>query len=299
MSPEPRISPEGEAPVPRRPEGPSRWAAFARPQIFLPREHGGWFLFLAPLAVGIGVAGQWNHSALAFAVAALALYMGRRPLELAMRSLQGKRLRDDLPAVLAWLAIYGALAAAAGCALLLSDRLRGLAPLGLAGAGLLALQLWATATRRARTFWSEVIATTGLSLAATGAHYAAAGAWTITAWVLWALMSVIGVGGVLYSRWRLRRRRLSANLADEEGPRAVPRTSVIVHYGGGLILVLLLGLVGLAPCAVAPLYAVLLARVLWGTRPGASPDRTVLAIGLGEGVAVILSAVWIIAAYRV
>lgn len=27
---------------------------------FLPREHGGWLLFLVPLAVGPGVAGQWN-----------------------------------------------------------------------------------------------------------------------------------------------------------------------------------------------------------------------------------------------
>jgi len=40
------------------------------------------------------------------------------------------------------------------------------------------------------------------------------------------------------------------------------------------------------------------ARVAWGTRPAARPDRTVLAIGLGEGIATIASGVWIAAAYR-
>jgi hypothetical protein len=59
-----------------RSNGPSAWwAAFRRPQTFLPREHGGWFLFLVPLAVGLAVAGRWNGRGLAFAVAALALIL--------------------------------------------------------------------------------------------------------------------------------------------------------------------------------------------------------------------------------
>jgi hypothetical protein len=264
----------------------------------LPREHGGWFLFLVPLAVGLGVAWQWNGRALAFVIAALALFLCRQPLDLVLRSLRAKRARSDLPAALAWLAIYGALATVMGGGLLLRDRLWGLAPLAIVGAGLLALQLWAVAARLARTLWSEVIGTAGLSLAAAGAHYVATGVWSRTAPILWALMAIVGVGGVLYSRWRLRRRRLSARLAVEEGPQAPPRISVLSHYGSGLTLVLLLAVAGWVPWAVAPLYVGLLARVAWGTRPTARPDRTVLAIGLGEGIATIISGVWIVAAYR-
>lgn len=265
---------------------------------YLPREHGGWFLFLVPLAVGLGVGWQWNGRGLLFAAAALALFLARQPLDLALKAWRGKRTRADLSALLILLAFYTALVVICGGVLLLRDRLWGLVPLAAAGAGLLALQLWAAAARLARTAWSEVIGTAGLALAASGAHYAAAGRWTVTAPVLWVLMAVVGVGGVLYSRWRLRRRRLAMRAREDELPAAAPRVSVLAHYAIGLILAVLLAGLGWAPWSVAPLYALLLVRVAWGTRPAARPDRTVLAIGLGEGIATILSGVWIVAAYR-
>ncbi|MGC8781318.1 MAG: YwiC-like family protein [Anaerolineae bacterium] len=265
---------------------------------YLPREHGGWFLFLVPLAVGLGVAGQWNGRGPAFAVAALALFLARPPLELALKAWRGKRTRADLPALLLCLAFYAALVAAAGGVLLLRERLWGLLPLAAASAGLLALQLWAAAARLARTAWSEVIGTAGLALAAPGAHYAAVGRWTATAIALWILMAVVGVGGVLYSRWRLRRRRAAARVREDELPAAPPRVSVLAHYALGLILAAALAWLGWAPWAVTPLYGLLLIRVAWGARPAARPDRTVLAIGLGEGIATIVSGLWIVLAYR-
>lgn len=266
----------------------------------LPKEHGGWFLFLVPLAVGLGVAGQLNGRAIAFIAAALALFFARQPLDMTLRSWRGKRTRADLSAVLAWLAVCALLIALASAYLFFVVRLWGLLPLGIVGAGLLALQLWAGSARLARTLWSEVIGAAGLALAAAGAHYAAVGAWTVTAPALWLLLAVVGVGGVLYSRWRLRRRRLALKMTveGEGGVPAPPRVSVLSHYAGGLALALLLALAGWTPWAATPLYLLLFARVAWGTRPAAQADRTVLAIGLGEGIATIVSGLWIVAAYR-
>ncbi len=263
----------------------------------LPKEHGSWFLFLVPLAVGLGVAGGVNARAGAFVIAALGLFFARQPLDVVWRA---GHTRADMPPALIWLIVCALLVVGAGIYLLPVARLWGLLPLGLAGAGLLALQLWAARARLARTLWSEVIGTAGLALAAAGAHYAATGAWTVTAPVLWLLMAVVGVGGVLYSRWRLRRRRLALRMAanGEGAIAAPPRVSVLTHYGGGLALALLLALFGWAPWAVTPLYLLLLLRVAWGTRPAARPDRTVLAIGLGEGIATIASGLWVVAAYR-
>jgi len=96
----------------------------------------------------------------------------------------------------------------------------------------------------------------------------------------------------------LRRRRLALKIAAEGVSSAAPRVSVLSHYGGGLALVLLLALAGWTPWAVTPLYLLLFVRVAWGTRPAARPDRTVLAIGLGEGIATIVSGLWVVAAYR-
>ena len=173
------------------------WRAFRRPRTFLPQEHGGWFLFLTPLAVGLLVARQMNDRGLGFALAALAVFLARQPLDLAIRSLSGTRTRADLPAVLAWLAIYGGLVAGVGGYLLFVQKLWGLIPLAAAGAGLLALQLWAGSTRKARTIWAEVIGTAGLALSAAGGHYAATGAGSPTALALWLLLAGEGVGGVL------------------------------------------------------------------------------------------------------
>lgn len=275
-----------------------QWRSFLEPKTFLPREHGGWFLFLVPLATGLGVSEEWNGRGLMFATAASALFLARQPLDLALKAWRGKRTRADLPALLTWLAIYGGIAAAAGGALLLHERLWGLLPLGAAGAGLLVLQVWAAAARLARTLWSEVIGAAGLALAAPGAHYAATGSWSATTFALWTLMAIVGVGGVLYSRWRLRRRRLAARVNSEELPPAPPRISVLSHYGAGAALAVALAWWGWAPWAIVPLYIILLGRVAWGTRPTARPDRTVLAIGLGEGIATIVSGAWIVAAYH-
>jgi hypothetical protein len=272
--------------------------AAPRFRAYLPKEHGGWFLFLTPLAVGLAVAWQWNRAALAFVIAGLALFLLRPPLELALKAWRGTRTPSDLPALHAWLFIYGALIAAAGSSLLFLDGRWGLIPLGAIGAGLIGLQLWAANARLARTLWSELIGTAGLSLAAAGAHYAATGAWSVTAVALWLLLAIIGIGGVLYSRWRLRRRRLAARLSSDEVPAAPPRVSVLSHYAGGLALILLLAALGWTPATIIPLYAILLARVALGTRPRARPDRTVLAIGLGEGIVTLLAGAWIGVAYR-
>lgn len=121
---------EDSSPSQERSRASPFWAAFFRPPTFLPQEHGGWFLFLTPLAVGLAVGGAWNGRAAAFVVAALATFLIRQPLDLALRSLAGKRPRADLPAVATWLGIYAVLAALAGGYLLLGARLWGMLPLG-------------------------------------------------------------------------------------------------------------------------------------------------------------------------
>lgn len=271
---------------------PGRWKGL------LPKEHGGWFLFLVPLAVGLGVAGRFDGRAAAFVITALALFLARRPLDLAIKSWRSKRTRSDLLLPFAWLVVCALSIGIAGAYLLLAARLWGILLLGVVGTGLLALQLWAATARLARTLWSEVIGTAGLALAAPGAHYAATGSWSTTTFALWALMAIVGVGGVLYSRWRLRRRRLAARVNSEELPLAPPRISVLSHYGAGAALAAALAWWGWAPWAIVPLYIILLGRIARGTRPTARPDRTVLAIGLGEGIATIVSGAWIIVAYH-
>ena len=80
-------------------------------------------------------------------------------------------------------------------------------------------------------------------------------------------------------------------------PLAAPRVSVIGHYALVLVAAIVLAVAGWAPWAVTPLFALLLGRVILGTRPSAAPDRTVLAIGLGEGIVSLATGAWVIAAF--
>jgi hypothetical protein len=268
--------------------------AFTRPRTFLPQEHGGWFLFLAPLAVGLAVGGTLNGGVLVFVLAALAVFLLRQPLDLAVKALRNQRSRADLPALAAWMIIEGLVIASAGGYLVLGAGYLGLLPIGLLGAGFLATQVWASQARQARTAWSEVVGTAGLSLTAGAGYYVASGDWSSTGLALWLLCTAQGVGGVLYSRWRLRRRRLAAK---DGGTGDVPRASIWMHFAGALGLAVLLAGFGWAPWAVVPLYATLLIRVLRGTRHAAPPDASVKAIGLGEGLATIIGAAWLVAAF--
>jgi hypothetical protein len=281
------------------------WRAFTRPRTFLPQDHGSFVLFAAPLAVGIGVGRAWGPRVVAFAVAALALFLLRQPLDLLIRGLRGKRTAADRPAVAAWVGIYTALALAAGAYLLLAVHLWGLLWLIVPAAGIVALQLWASAARQSRAGWNEVIGVAGLGLAAPGAYYVATGAWSATAFALWALAALQGIGGVLYSRWRLARRQAALRAAATSRSTVVSRYEaarpvgvVVGHQMAAVVGALALAAVGWAPWIVAPFYVLLLARVLWGTRPGAAPDRTIIGIGTSEFVATALTAVWLVLAFR-
>jgi hypothetical protein len=60
---------------------------------------------------------------------------------------------------------------------------------------------------------------------------------------------------------------------------------------------LLMALAGWVPWSVTPLYGLLLARAGFGTRPSAVPDRSVMIIGVSEGIVTIMAGAWIVLAF--
>jgi hypothetical protein len=272
----------------------SFWQTFVKSRTFLPPEHGSWVLFVTPLAVGGLVGRNWNWPVPVMPLVALALFLSRQPLDLALKTWRGKRPGRDLPAVLAWLAIDGLVGLVAGAYLLWATRLWGLVVLGAAALALMILQLWALQTRLHRTAWIEVLGTLGLGLGGAGMYYVARGAWSPTVLALALLPALQGAGGVLYARWRLRQRRLFLQHKDVT---KLARSNLLIYHATSLAVAIALAETTRAPWSVVPLYLLLLLRAAWGMRRTASPARSVQSIGAAEGVVTLISAAWVVLAF--
>ncbi len=221
----------------------------------LPREHGAWAMFIAPLVVGIGAipsprleAGAGG--AVLFALTAFGFFLLRFPLTLAIKA----RTPDARASALRWSALYAALTLACGAALLISTRLWLLVPLGFLGFGTLGFYLWLVARRAETSVWGEWIGIAGLALGAPGAYLVGAGAPDATAIALYALCALYFGGTVLYIKFKVR-----------EQSRLVPKTFAEKLWAGRASIVY---------------HALVFALVAYCAATGALPALTVIAFGL-------------------
>jgi hypothetical protein len=215
----------------------------------LPREHGAWAMFVAPLLVGIGAAGIVNFELALFVLTAFGFFLLRYPLMLAIKS------RSNTARVTAWQwsAVYGALTVVAGTALLLTSQLWSLIPIGLAGFISLVVYLWYAAHRAEMTTMGEWVGIAGLVLASPGAYLVATHRLDATAWALYFLNVLYFGGTVFYVKFRVREQpRLAKAPTDWRLRLWAGRITLLYHFLaiGTVVLFALLGLVpALVPLA--------------------------------------------------
>jgi hypothetical protein len=84
---------------------------FLKRHIALPNEHGAWVFLLSPLLIGLfagrAAGGAWTAAAGWLCLAALAAFLLRQPVSMAVKAQAGRRSRADLPAAVFWIAVYG------------------------------------------------------------------------------------------------------------------------------------------------------------------------------------------------
>jgi hypothetical protein len=187
-----------------------------------PREHGAWFMLLAPL--GLGLAAPERPAlpvAALLTAAALAAFLAQ---DAARRLWRGQRP----PGLMGWLGVWATLAGAAGITLLVT---RGSAPLvAIAGAGVAAFGVELgieRSRRRSLQAGSDLLAAAALALSAPaavtlgGGDAASRGLW------LWVLCFVFFTSAVAHVRLLLAWARLRR--ASLEAVRRAARPSLVVH----------------------------------------------------------------------
>jgi hypothetical protein len=227
--------------------------------VALPAEHGGWGFLLEPLVLGLVLAPSW--AGLAIAVAAVAAFLARHPLKLALADRARGARYPRTPwaeAFAAGYALAGAAAFSAAVAVAPTTvwaPLAAAAPLGLA-------QLALDARQRGRNLGAELAG--AVALGASVSMIALAGGWALwPALALWAILAARAVASVIYIRARLR---LDRGLAP--GGHTTWTSHLLA-----LAAVVVLAAAGLAPWLAAMAFVVLLLRAAQGLSARRRPVR--------------------------
>lgn len=244
---------------------------YFRKQIFLPQDHGSWVFILSPLLIGLFAGGRFNFASLDLIIAAMAAFLIRQPVTIAVKAYSGRRARTDLAAAYFWVAVYGMIIVLALTGLVLAG-LGYILYLAIPGVPVLAWHLWLVSRREERKQAGvELIATGVLSLAAPAAYWVGVGRYDPTGWWLWILVWMQTAASIVYAYLRLEQRDLANNavLSDlskgaapsplwKKGFRAFAYTTL------NLAASLALGLASVLPRFIFVPYLVQWSETVWG-----------------------------------
>ena len=259
---------------------------FFRKQIFLPQDHGSWVFIFSPLLVGLFAGGQFTPTSLSLVVAAVAAFLIRQPITMAVKAYSGRRPKDDLPAARFWIAVYGVIAMAALISLIVHGFFFILF-LAVPGVPVFAWHLWLVSRREERRQAGvEIVAIGVLSLAAPAAYWVGVGHYDPLGWWLWILTWMQGAASIIYAYLRLEQRDQRQVPERSERWRMGSRAALYTSFN--LASFLTLGLVSVLPRLIFIPYLVQWMETMWGiTHPavGWKPTR----IGIRQ---LIVSVLW-------
>jgi len=269
-------------------------ASYFRKQIFLPQDHGSWVFILSPLLVGLFAGGRFNYASFNLVIAAMAAFLMRQPITLAVKAYSGRRAKDDLPAARFWVAVYGFIALLSLTALTL-EGFGYILYLAVPGVAVFAWHLWLVSRRaERRQAGVEIIATGVLSLVAPAAFWIGVGRYDPFGWWLWALTWLQAAASIVYAYLRLGQREQACpeprRRAEGQGRSALWKMGwrAALYASFNLASSLTLGLVSVLPRFLFIPYLLQWIETMWGvTHPaiGWRPTR----IGIRQ---LIVSALW-------
>lgn len=244
--------------------------------IALPSEHGAWVFLISPLLIGMATGGL-RPASLLLIVAALAGFLVRQPVTMAVKVFTGRRPRRELPAITFWLCVYGLVGLSAVVALAVLGY-GFLVWLALPALPVFAWHLWLVGRRaERRQMMIEIVASGVLALAAPAAYWVGQGQVDTKGWLLWGLAWLQVAGTILYAYLRLDQRSLNHQPTLRE---ALLMARAAFFYN----LAALLLVVGLASARVVPLllplaYLIQPLEAAWGaTHPAVGVKPKVIGI---------------------
>ncbi len=217
-------------------------------QPVLPREHGGWAMFLVPLIVGLVVG--WRRTVsdnliltsvtlLLFVLAAFGFFLVRYPLMLLI-----KTRNSNEGHVLRWSSVYGAVTLIGDVATVVLTQVWELVIIGLIGGGLLGIHLWLAARRQEMSVVGQWTAIAGATLAAPGAYLLYARQFDVTAAMLYVLGFLFFGGTVYYIKFKVREQLRVTTDTSNVWTRLWTARAPILYSLVALLIVALFAMIG-------------------------------------------------------
>jgi hypothetical protein len=231
--------------------------------IAIPQDHGSWVFLFSPLLIGLFAGGTFNAASLALSIAALAGFLVRQPLTVAVKAYSGRRPKSDLPAARFWMIVYGVIGLASAAELVMLGYTM-LFWLALPALVVFAWHLWLVSKREERKQAGvEILATGVLALSAPAAYWIGQNAYDPLGWLLWILTWFQSAASIVYAYLRLEQREWRT--APTVGNRFRAGWRALAYTGLNLGLSLGLGLAGIIPGLVWLAYLLQFAETLFGT----------------------------------
>lgn len=236
---------------------------YLRKQIFLPQDHGSWVFIFSPLLIGLFAGEHLTFASLSLVIAAIAAFLIRQPITIAVKAYAGRRARSDLPAARFWIGIYGLIFLIALIGLIRAN-FGFLLWVAIPAILVFGWHLWLVSRREERRQVNvEIIATGVLSLAAPAAYWVGLGHYDPLGWWLWILVWLQTAASIVYAYLRLEQRDQPAGLIGIElwtrGARALAYTTF------NLVLVACLGFLAILPRILFLPYLLQWLETLWGS----------------------------------
>lgn len=264
--------------------------------IAIPQQHGSWALWLCPYAVGIFLGGFFRWGLVWLTLASLGAFMALQPLTILIKTLSGRRPREEARIAVFWLGVYGFVALVGALGMVATGN-GFIIPLAALAAPVLAWQMWLVARHaERRQMLAEIAGCGALALSTPAAFWTDTGQAAPLGWVLFALMWMQSAGSIVYTYARLEQRRLKEMPPQPERWRM--GKMALVWNAITLLAVMGLALAGVVPWLVLLPFVVLLAEVIYGVfiRPcvGVKP----MVIGIRQSILAIVLGLMVVGAYR-
>jgi len=248
-----------------------------RRHIALPSEHGSWVFILSPLLIGLFAGGSLSWASLYLVVAAMAAFLVRQPVTIAVKAYSGRRSRRELPAARFWILVYGLVGLAALAGLILQG-FNYLLYLALPGLPVFAWHLYLVSKRaERRQVGVEIVGSGVLALAAPAALWVGQGNPDPTGWWLFGLVWLQSAASIVYAYLRLEQRALKVQ--PEMPERLAMGRRPLLYTTFNLLAVTALSLLSLLPPLLPLPYALQWVETIWGTlRPAVGVKPVVIGV---------------------
>jgi len=248
-----------------------------RRHIALPSEHGSWVFILSPLLIGLFAGASLSWASLYLVVAAMAAFLVRQPVTIAVKAYSGRRSRRELPAARFWILVYGLVGLAALAGLILQG-FNYLLYLALPGLPVFAWHLYLVSKRaERRQVGVEIVGSGVLALAAPAALWVGQGNPDPTGWWLFGLVWLQSAASIVYAYLRLEQRALKVQ--PEMPERLAMGRRPLLYTTFNLLAVTALSLLSLLPPLLPLPYALQWVETIWGTlRPAVGVKPVVIGV---------------------